>query len=71
MVPDSIARIDDPHYYGVRFDIENLNYLENIAEAQTFDTKKRTKYDYVHFQGEVQEDNNKFATKLNKTRKLF
>jgi len=48
----------------MRFNIENENYLENIAEAQTFDNK-RTKYDYVQFQGMVQEDDNIFATKLN------
>jgi len=61
---NSIARIN-VQLYKMRFNIENENYFENIAEAQTFDIK-RTKYDYVQFQGEVPEDiNNIFATKLN------
>jgi len=61
---NSIARIN-VQLYKMRFNIENENYLDNIAEAQTFDIK-RTKYDYVQFQGEVPEDNNNiFATKLN------
>jgi len=61
---NSIARIN-VQLYKMRFNIENENYLDNIAEAQTFDIK-RTKYDYVQFQGKVPEDNNNiFATKLN------